>query len=575
MSPPSPVPTVRPTRAAPRLAGRAPLAGSAAAGRARVVGSAALLTVVAALGASCFTGSDGLNPPTYVSYFPTAMVVSPGRTTLYVANSDFDLQYNGGTVQALDLGGAIGLRTYARNLAQAIDAAVKAGGTQADACAAIGTIPNDESFVHPGPCTAMPIGPFVRKFATVGAFASQAVLVNRTDGLAAGARLFVTVRGDPSVTYFDIVDDRDPANPVSPCGDAFCLECGGTGEGKRCAPSHLIGSDPFDNLRNLKMPTEPTGIDAEALTAASGDPIVVANQSSNQASLVVNRWPLESNVSGPTLEYAITGLPDGPTGVVHIPPPGIIKARHGLASYRPGFIVSHRASAALTVLRYEDDGRSEPERPFLTKSDNVPITLAAQGNDSRGMAIDSTKRDACEAKCASDAEDCFQACLDIPLDLYVASRAPASLLIGHITTTADLTDGAVTGVKEVISLDEETPIPPGASGVAVGKVVDPSGQLATRIFVVSFDSRFILSYDPQLKRVDATLRTGRGPFGMAFDAVPAGTLGATTPGAEAYLYVGQFTDSYVSVFDLDMRRRTFGSVLINVGPPTPPKGEQQ
>src|SRR5262245_48408396 len=61
----------------------------------------ALALVLTAAG--CFTSDEGLQPPATGFYFPTGLAVSPGATTLYVANSDFDLHYNGGTVQALDL----------------------------------------------------------------------------------------------------------------------------------------------------------------------------------------------------------------------------------------------------------------------------------------------------------------------------------------------------------------------------------------------------------------------------------------------------------------------------------------
>ena len=40
----------------------------------------------------------------------------------------------------------------------------------------------------------------------------------------------------------------------------------------------------------------------------------------------------------------------------------------------------------------------------------------------------------------------------------------------------------------------------------------------------------------------------------------------------SFLYVGHFTDSYIGVVDLDMRRpETFGSMFATVGAPTPPR----
>src|SRR6185503_3847296 len=60
--------------------------------------------LVTTLGAGCFIADTGASPPHDEFYFPTGLIVSPGGKTLYVINSDFDLQYTGGTVLAVDLG---------------------------------------------------------------------------------------------------------------------------------------------------------------------------------------------------------------------------------------------------------------------------------------------------------------------------------------------------------------------------------------------------------------------------------------------------------------------------------------
>jgi hypothetical protein len=190
------------------------------------------------------------------------------------------------------------------------------------------------------------------------------------------------------------------------------------------------------------------------------------------------------------------------------------------------------------------------------------------------VAIDSSKRDACEAKCDAQDVACLTKCLDEPLDLYVASRAPASLLTGRIEAVASTDKNLnLTSVTENVVIENEIPLPVGPSNVAVGQVVDGNGKLVPRVFVVSFDSRFISVYDPHAPDAPPlVIRTGRGPFGIAFDSTP-GDPGAGN--AESYLYVSQFTDSYLSVVDLDERRRSFGSVVLNIGDPEPPKGEQR
>src|SRR5579863_1388580 len=71
-----------------------------------LLGSArALLGAVAVTWASpaCYTSGDGTGPPPDKFYYPVGLAVSGGGNVLYVANSDFDLQWNGGTIQSYDL----------------------------------------------------------------------------------------------------------------------------------------------------------------------------------------------------------------------------------------------------------------------------------------------------------------------------------------------------------------------------------------------------------------------------------------------------------------------------------------
>ena len=52
---------------------------------------------------SCYSTGDGTAPPASTFYFPVGLAVSPGGNVLYAVNSDFDLQWNGGTLQSYDL----------------------------------------------------------------------------------------------------------------------------------------------------------------------------------------------------------------------------------------------------------------------------------------------------------------------------------------------------------------------------------------------------------------------------------------------------------------------------------------
>src|SRR5687768_9583066 len=103
-------------------------------------------TVGAALCATgCFNNDQQIVPPAREFNYPTSLTVSPGGTVLYVSNSDFDLQFSGGTMQVLDLGScAPGTRGCMRTDALALRDAL-AGATQGgpSVCGELGLATND------------------------------------------------------------------------------------------------------------------------------------------------------------------------------------------------------------------------------------------------------------------------------------------------------------------------------------------------------------------------------------------------------------------------------------------------
>lgn len=538
-------------------------------GRAARLGAAALLVASAmGLGAEgcIYTSDEGLNPPLRNFYYPTGLVVSPGRRTLYVVNSDFDLQYNGGTIQAVDLDS---LRPQLEKLVEGF----RQGKSAVTACASIGLLPNGSctlappsvctnDILNPGPCSPI-VGaldnPLVKSFGTVGAFASGAIYVPREDG-SPGARLFAPVRGDPSITFFDVDDDRDPEHIYHPCGHDFCLDCGGVGFEKRCDDAHKLGEDPFENTRFLTLPTDPVGIAA----SDDGSALVSAHDSANAVSLSTNDW-----FTRPALQFTLPDLPTGPTEVASIPIPAY--AVEELAhppdpanpfNYQPGFLVTYRAFAALDLMRVSTDQQASPPRPYLQEAAQVGITANADGKDSRGIAIDPTARRECESACKKGDGACLVNCMYTPMPMFIANRAPASLLLGEVDTTPIISnDLPATGAYDTMQVYDSIPLDQGPSHVSIGKVIDLTGKLVTRVFVVCFDSRFVFIYNPTSYAIEATIRTGRGPQAMAFD----------TDKDHSYLIVAHFTDSYLGVVDLDMRDPTFGTMFATIGEPLPPR----
>ena len=529
---------------------------------ARRGGAAAVALGLCVVGAGCFVGDTAVDPPTEEFYFQTALVRSRGGSTLYVANSDFDLQYNGGTVLALDL------TTVRSKIQPLLDGlrAIDAKQTVEQVCRAAGTALNTNTVLNPGPYMSFPLSQATGApppSATIGAFASGVVLVQPEDG-SAGSRLFVSVRGDPSITFLD-VDNDAKSHKFSPR-----LSCTKDGpSGARCSSDHLIGMDPFESTRAIRLPTEPVGIAA----SEDGTAIVVAHQTENSVSLSID----DPRDAKPTLQFILGNLPAGPTEVVTVPIPKLIKVAADPVDYQRGFLVTYRAAPVLDLLRVRKD-ESGTARPYLTRANETTISVNADGKDSRGIALDSSLRQSCEKDCADADGACLAACVKIPLDVYIANRTPPSLLIGRLETTT-IPDGDVkpTGAFDRVLITDSIPLSFGASKLVVGNVIDAQGQLSRRVFAAAFDSRRVFSYDPQEHRFDAFFITGLGPHAMAPDAdeqsAILGVRGDAKQTGHAFLYVGHFTDSYLGVIDLDMRHPdTFGTMFASVGTPKPPKG---
>jgi hypothetical protein len=397
--------------------------------------------------------------------------------------------------------------------------------------------------------------------ATIGAFASGAVIATNPNG--EGARLFIPVRGDPSITWFTIDDDRNGG------AQTFTLDCGQTPSDTRCTDDHRIGVDPFDNFRDQTLPVEPVGLDI----SDDGTDIVTAHQIPNgpAVGLSTNSW----SGGRPAFQFELTqGVLGSPSNVAHIPEPKVVTVAAALdptspfASYQQGFLLTYNLAADIDIFRVDPDALSSPPRPFLQFADRTPVTVNQTGTDSRGITVDRSERDACETACGNGAGaiPCLEACIATPLPVFVANRAPPSLLVGQITTAiamSDLGDGTGSSVSDILSIyTNAAPLPQGPSNVSFGKVIAPDGSIKTMVFAVSFDTRRVSIYDPVAQTlISPEIATGRGPQSMAFDSCKTYAL----------LYVGHFTDSYIGVVDLDMRHpESFGSMFASIGVPIPP-----
>jgi hypothetical protein len=546
--------------------------------------------VVGAATPSCYSAGVGTAPPTSTFYFPVGLAVLGGPapdsadgSVLYAVNSDFDLQYNGGTLQSYDLGQ---LRKDADLL---IKANLSGPTTAAPPIQFLDPSQWNPSCAMSPPLVGVPLGEacappvnsttYVRDTAIIGAFATELQISIAPAG-AKGRRLFLPVRGDASLTWADI--GGDPSHP-------FQIDCGHRGADNRCEATHHAGSDPNQpgNTRQATMPGEPFGM----AQTEDGTAIAITHQSDTKTSLLTTGLSLDTGVptSDPTMQFVLDGLPTGGVGIVAVPhdPDAPVKrcedVNNALPCFRPAFLETSRTTAEIDLLRYYDDDGSSLHRPFLQREAAYPITSNAVGTDSRGIVIDKTPRIACKAHGGDPA-----ACAQLPARVFFASHTPPALGIGEIGGSPP--SGSGTYDPDRLVLTGNVPMPPGPSKVYLAPIVDAGGALALRVFIVCFDASQVVVYDPDAEAVESVINVGVGPFAMAFDPFSIENVGrhAIVPtdtdivSADSlpnklyrFAYVASFTQSYVQMIDLDNSQptaETFERVVYTLGQPTKPKG---
>lgn len=565
--------------------------------------------------ADCYATGDGTPPPLDQLYFPVGLRVSAGGRVLYVANSDFDLQYNGGTLQSYDLQS---IRRHAVRLL-------------ADPSLSSPSAPQpyeipvlDREHLTDNPCprrspSLPPLGEtcappvdssvYVRDAVVIGAFATDLLLSPPPAQLAGEAdagtrsfdRLFMAVRGNATLTWADVDRDGPGSTPEGP----FRILCG-QDSSRRCDHAHEAGANPDEegNTRHVQMPGEPFGI----AMSHDGASIVITHQNEEKTSLFdtgLRRGDADGALrKPPSMQFVLNGVPVGGVGVAAIP--------HDRAAFAPGtplphpaFLETSRAIPEVSLIRqYPDEfkGRaSDQPRPFLNREASYPVAVGAGGSDSRGIVIDPTPRLACSAKVKKnpldpakgrtqdvvDAE--LQACARKAARVFIANRTPASLLVGELGGAAG---GASTYDPDRLVLHTPIPLSAGPSTLYLAPVVEPDGALSVRLFVTCFDSATVFIYNPDTAQIERELRVGLGPFAMAFDPftledvatnklVEVESLVGPPPASTPYeirryrfAYLASFTNSFIQVLDLDNfgRSPTFERVIYTLGRPTSPKG---
>ena len=540
---------------------------------------------------SCYSGGRGKPPPPSTFYFPTGLEVSPDAPVLYAANSDFDLQWNGGTLQSYDLS------QLRRDAAALITANLS------------GTPPSSPiPFIDPSswhlncqlgsPPPGVPLGQacsppvdsakYFRHSVTIGAFANDAQISVFEPKTV--RRLFVPVGGDESLTWADVGAGADPTNP----NDAFAISCGQGSDG-RCDASHRVGNEPNQagDARQVTMPDGPFGI-AQTM---DGTAIALTHVTAQATSLLTTGLG-GSPPRPPAMKFVLTGQeagatfvapPAGGTGIAAVPhdpdgpePPCELVGMPPCV--RPAFLETYRSAAEIDLFRYyDDDGTGQP---FIQRERVFPLTANAGGTDSRGIVMDPTPSIACKAQGLLDPAACA---MQYPPRVFFASRSPPALVIGHI---GDFLGDTGTYDPDALVITGNVPLPSptgaGPSKVYLAPIVNQAGQFELRVFVTIFDANQIAIYDPNAGGAAAVtlINVGPGPSVMAFDNFSLDDVGRQAMvGAPdkngnrpyRFAYVASFTQSYVQMIDLDNSQpnaETFEQVVFTLGLPTLPVGQQ-
>lgn len=485
---------------------------------ARVALSVVAVAICCACGGS--GGGAGTPPPSDALNFPVGLAVSPGGSALYVANADFDLQYNAGTVMALDLNAVRAAAVVSANTPCPSDA-VPQGQALGLGCA-----------------PAAPLGPYLKNTVQIGAFAAdlQVSNVGFTRGGVAQRRLYVPVRGTTSMTWMDVGDDTAG-------GDAFRMDCGGL----RCDQEHNAGnrSDEPGNTRGLTLPGEPTVL----TQSADGKALLIGHVGDDKASLLSTG--VQSGTS-PSLQFVLAGLKASVGGFAPLPTE--------VGSAGQDFLSTARSAGLVNKLRYVADDTSALPRPYLALARSYSVAGTASGADSRGIVVDSSAREACVRSGGG------VSCAGLAMPVYVVNRSPAALLVGSLSPARG-------NAGDELRFSSSVPLPVGPSRVYLAPIVDEQGLLRRRLFVSSFDSASFVVIDPETLRTEGTVHTGRGPYTAAFDGFDASfAAGAPSPANYRFAYVASFTQSFIQVLDLDRRSPTYLRVVYTLGTPHSPKG---
>ncbi len=519
-------------------------------------------------GGPCQSFGTGEEPCRQQLYFPSGLAFDPAepnvaddRNVLYVASGNADLRYSGGTVAAIDVdrfecAAAIAAGEPSRSPAQcdAAQAMSDATGCRPSAI--------DPAIVE---CDETP---FMVSAVKVGNFAGSIRLQRRTgDPKGFNRRLWLTVRGDPSVTFVNAIKPYRASLTKDPRSLPAHLDC----EASNSDPNHLehcsgqrltvrdftaSGGCQGDaecpsgsactkgRCDPVALPPEPFGLFLNEGLDGAGHPyahLAVAHLLSGQVTLInaAAANPASTAEVAPTEPVVL----DVRGGLL----PADRNGRRGAFALAPLHVgdaqslwfLSSRLSASIALFRV-----SSTEPPQIVPAGLFSVAGAfATGDDVRDLQVQ---------------EDGSRA--------FFLQNHPPSLF------TLDVRQFSPSG-ESTLPADQVVDIVPvceGPSRIGLRQWQETGAEGApprtvTRVFVVCFVTGQVAVIDPDLGAMAANILVGRGPNEIAFNF-----SSGVAPPLHRRAYVTNYTDSTVAVIDLDRGSRTENRVIARIGITSPP-----
>jgi DNA-binding beta-propeller fold protein YncE len=495
-----------------------------------------VLAGACALLLGCHASEIGVDPPADEVFYPTGLAVDPRGDILYVTNGNSDLLYNGGTLMALDL---TKLRADIDTFRLTGAAPEAEGGDERKACR------KDIGIPYVVECRA-PRYAFADQTIKIGNFGGQIAVT--TLGSTDSARLFLPVRGEPSLTW---------VNAFRGAG-GLELNCGNNAPLQRCAERYRLvqlqwpALDPTnpDVLPEPQvMPAEPYGVFADERVGA----LYLTGFSTGEVSLFdihmldgadpeyadIHGAPFTANTSGQIGSVAVAARPcrsyegvpveklkpDGPCDEAEQTDGTFLYVTSHFSAEVAVFALRGRSGPCDPTLGDLDPCNTSPSDLRLVLTSTIAVDSMDPSTDTRGIAF---------------SEDGTRA--------FVVDRQPPGLVL--IDTS--LEDGLPRNkIIDAIALCPEPSL------LYLKRV----GGL-NRAFVVCFAAGTAYVVDTDALRVVDTILLGQGPNAMAF---------ALDDPSQPLAFVANYVENDIGVIDLLPGSPTEHQVIARIGYPSPIK----